>query len=85
MDGVKMDGTVFREKREAIEKIYCQIGDLIDKKDFKGAKKCLNDTSKLITKLSDKVEGNEIQERAIFNLQIKRDNFNKTVESKSSK
>ena len=66
-----MQGLEFMKERVKIETLYEKVDTLIKEKDFQGAKKNLEKSRKLLLKLSKIITGNEVQERSVFNMEIK--------------
>jgi hypothetical protein len=76
-----MQGPEFMKERVKIETLYEKVDSLIKNKKIKDAKINLEKSQKLLSKLADDISGNEIQERSVFNMEIKGNYLLKKVNS----
>lgn len=74
-----MEGSKFRVERERIEDMYEEVGALIEKKDAGKASKKIEKASEMLDELSD-INLSEIQERSVFNLQIKQKHLKTNID-----
>ena len=74
-----MEGPEFGEQRKKIENSYVEINEMIAKRDIQNAKKNIEQALKTLSELSTIVLGNKIQERSVWNMEVKGQHLYKKI------